>query len=264
MPRHDYRRKPPLCPNPDCNSQAYPSTWRYKKKGYFEREAAPQRIQRYVCRCCGRNFSSQTFSPTYWLRRPELLRSIFYRSLACSGLRQITHETGTSHSTIARHLARLGRHCMLFHERLRPELPREPLVLDGFRSMESGHYWPFDLNLLVGSHSHFVYGFNEAPLRRSGTMRPGQRRHRARLEEKHGRPLPQAFSSVHPILRAGRSSRGCWLLEHDRKELDKRFQAFSYSTWGRTLRAGSGFVFKDRAVQPFECEWASASTPTAR
>ena len=130
MPRHDYRRKPPFCPNPDCNSQAHPSTWRYKKKGYFEREAAPQRIQRYVCRCCGRNFSSQTFSPTYWLRRPEL--------------------------------------------------PREPLVLDGFRSMESGHYWPFDLNLLVGGHSHFVYGFNEAPLRRSGTMRPGQRRHRAR------------------------------------------------------------------------------------
>lgn len=201
MPRHDYRRNPPFCPNPDCNSQAHPSTWRYKKKGYFERKAAPQRIQRYVCRSCGRNFSSQTFSPTYWLRRPELLRSIFYRSLACSGLRQITHETGTSHSTIARHLARLGRHCMLFHERLRPELPREPLVLDGFRSVESGHYWPFDLNLLVGGHSHFVYGFNEAPLRRSGTMRPGQKRHRARLEEKHGRPLPQATRhAVHELV----------------------------------------------------------------
>jgi transposase-like protein len=83
MSRHDYRRKPPFCPNPDCNSHAHPSTWRYKKKGFFERKASPQRIQRYVCRSCGRNFSSQTFSPTYWLRRPELLRSIFYRSLAC-------------------------------------------------------------------------------------------------------------------------------------------------------------------------------------
>lgn len=192
MPSHDYRRKPPFCPNQYCISHAQPTTWRYKKKGFFEREAAPQRIQRYVCRCCGRNFSSQTFSPTYWLRRPELLRSVFFRSLACSGLRQITHESGTSHSTIARHLARLGRQCLLFHERLRPELPQEPLVLDGFRSVEFGHYWPFDLNLLVGSDFHFVYGFNEAPLRRSGTMRPGQRRHRTRVEDKHGRAAPQA------------------------------------------------------------------------
>lgn len=191
MPRHDYRRKPPFCPNPDCDSHADPTTWRYKKKGFFERKASPQRIQRYVCRSCDRNFSSQTFSPTYWLRRPELLCIVFFRSIACSGLRQMTHETGCSHTTIARHLARLGRHCLLFHERHRPESPSEELVLDGFRSLEFGHYWPFDLNLLVG-RSHFVYGFNEAPLRRSGTMRPGQKRHRARVESKYGRPPAQA------------------------------------------------------------------------
>jgi transposase-like protein len=191
MARHDYRRRPPFCPNRDCDSHADPNTWRYKKKGFFERKASPQRIQRYICRSCGRNFSSQTFSPTYWLRRPELLRAVFFRSLTCSGLRQLTHETGVSHSTIARHLARLGRHCLLFHERFRPKLPQEPLVLDGFRSIEFGHYWPFDLNLLVG-RSHFVYGFNEAPLRRSGTMRPGQRRHRKRVEDRFGRPPPQA------------------------------------------------------------------------
>jgi hypothetical protein len=64
-------------------------------------------------------------------------------------------------------------------------------VLDGFRSFESGQYWPFDLNLLVGS-SHYVYGFNDAELRRSGTMRPAQRRKRAELERRFGRPDSQA------------------------------------------------------------------------
>ena len=44
----------------------------------------------------------------------------------------------------------------------------------------------------MGAQSHYVYGFNDAELRRSGTMRPGQRRHRARLERRHGRPDPQA------------------------------------------------------------------------
>jgi hypothetical protein len=91
---------------------------------------------------------------------------------------------------VQRHAERLGRHCLLFHEARRPP-PCEPLVLDGFRSFEAGQYWPFDLNLLVG-RSHFIYGFNDAPLRRSGTMTPRQRRKRERLERRYGRPDPLA------------------------------------------------------------------------
>jgi len=48
-----------------------------------------------------------------------------------------------------------------------------------------------DLNLIVGP-SHYVYGFNDAELRRSGSMRPAQKLKRQILEKKHGRPDPQA------------------------------------------------------------------------
>jgi hypothetical protein len=48
-----------------------------------------------------------------------------------------------------------------------------------------------DLNLLIGT-SYFVYGFNDAELRRSGTMRPAQQVKRRLLEKKYGRPDPQA------------------------------------------------------------------------
>ena len=50
-----------------------------------------------------------------------------------------------------------------------------------------------DLNLLIGT-SHFVYGFNDAELRRSGTMRPAQREKRRILEKQHGRPDPRRRS----------------------------------------------------------------------
>jgi hypothetical protein len=97
---------------------------------------------------------------------------------------------------------RLGRHCLLFHERARPRsCPREPLVLDGFRSFEHSQYWPMDLNLLVGP-SLFVYGFSDAELRRSGTMRPAQTVKRALLERRYGKPDPQATRrSVEALLR---------------------------------------------------------------
>ncbi len=181
-------KPPPFCPNPRCDSREDPQTWRFKKKGFFLRDRTPRRIQRYRCSHCGRNFSAQTFEADYWLRRGELLEPLFKRLVACSALRQIAREMEVAHSTVQRLTERLGRHCLLFHEHLRPKsAPPEPLVLDGFRTFEHSQYWPMDLNLLVGT-SHFVYGFNDAELRRSGTMRPSQVVKRQILERKYGRP----------------------------------------------------------------------------
>ena len=150
-------------------------------------------MQRYLCQHCCRNFSSQTFSTSYWLQEPGRLRPLFHRLLGCSALRQIAREFGLAPSTVQRQTERLGRHCLLLLEELGPggEAPAEPLILDGFRSFEFGQYWPFDLNLLVGA-SHYVYGFNDSELRRSGTLRPSQRAKRAALEARYGRPHPQA------------------------------------------------------------------------
>ena len=182
---------PPHCPRESCDSHANPGPWRFIKKGFFRRRSDRRRFQRFRCSHCGVCFSSRTFSPTYWLKRSDLLEPLFWRILHCSALRQIAHEFGVSHATVQRQVERLGRHCLLFHERLRPRVPQEPLVLDGFQTFESGQYWPFDLNLVVGT-SHYVYGFNDAELRRSGTMRPAQRKKRHELEQAHGRPDPRA------------------------------------------------------------------------
>jgi transposase-like protein len=202
MPNASSPFTPPFCPNPHCNSRTSSQPWRYKKKGFFDRDVRPRRIQRYLCQHCYRNFSSQTFATDYWLRRGDLLEAIFHRLVSCSGLRQISRETGVSHTTVRRLADRLGRHCLLFHEENRPkDTPAEPLVLDGFRTFEHSQYWPMDINLLIGT-SHFVYGFNDAELRRSGTMRPAQRVKRLILEKKYGRPDPQATrKQVEELLR---------------------------------------------------------------
>jgi transposase-like protein len=192
MPHTATRFTPSFCPNPRCDSRTNPTTWRFQRKGFYPRRRPPHRVQRYRCSHCRRCFSSQTFSTTYWLKRPDLLEPVFHRLIACSALRQIAREHQVSHSTIRTLSDRLGRHCLLFHEQLRPRTcPTEPLVLDGFRSFEHSQYWPLDLNLVVGP-SLFVYGFNDVELRRSGTMRPAQRLKRDLLERRFGRPDPEA------------------------------------------------------------------------
>jgi len=184
--------EPPFCPNPSCRFHRDPRGWRCQKRGWFFRQASPRRIQRYRCTGCRRSFSSQTFAADYWLRRPDLPARIFGRLLSCSGYRQIARDLGIGPTTVLRQVARLGRHCLLFHERLRPSL-REALAIDGFESFEFSQYTPIHLHTAVGADSHFVYGFTDSELRRKGRMTQAQRRRRFMLEQRLGRPDPRSI-----------------------------------------------------------------------
>src|SRR6476661_5367945 len=125
--------KPPFCPNPRCAFHTTPVGWHFVHDGFFERLAAPIRIQRFRCCHCRRRFSEQSFRTTYWLRRPELLEPVFHGLLACGCLRQLGRSLDASPQTILTLANRIGRHCLLFHEQTRPRGPvGEPLALDGF------------------------------------------------------------------------------------------------------------------------------------
>jgi len=163
------------------------------RNGWFRRAQAPERIQRYRCVDCGRHFSDQTFSTRYWLKRPGLLVPVFHGLVGCACFRQLARQHDCSPQTIALQAARLGRHCQLFHERLRPRGEiGEPLVLDSFQSFDHSQYHPSLDHLLLGQDSHYLYGFTDSECRRSGRMTAYQKRRRAELERTFGRPDPRS------------------------------------------------------------------------
>jgi len=185
---------PPHCPRSDCRHHRCAEGWRWKRHGSFTREASPHRIPRFRCAHCGHTFSSQTFSTTYWLRRPDVLLGTAFRLLACSGYRQIAREAGCDPTTVMRHAARLGRHALLYLRAHRPQGPlKEPVGGDGFESFAYSQYHPLHLNLIVGAPSHFCYAFTHTELRRKGRMTAAQKRRRAQLEARHGRPDPRGI-----------------------------------------------------------------------
>jgi hypothetical protein len=154
----------------------------------------PGRIQRWRCLDCGRYFSSQTFRTDYWLKKPQLQLPLFMRLVSCSCARQIAREFRVSPETVLRQTARIGRHSMLFHHQYRPQGHlREPLVVDGIESFEFSQYTPVHFHLAVGSRSHYMYGFTDSELRRKGRMTSAQKRRRAELEAKFGRPDPKSI-----------------------------------------------------------------------
>ena len=190
------RFNPPFCPIPWCRFHLDPAGWRWVHFGAYSRQCEPRIIPRYRCCDCRRTFSSQTFSTTYYLKRPELQPHFFDRLLACSGYRQIARFMRCAPTTVMGQAARLGRHALLALQHLGPGAKLgEPLVIDGFESFAFSQYHPLHLNLAVGARSHYVYGFTHSELRRKGSMKPRQKRRRAWLEREFGRPDPKAIEN---------------------------------------------------------------------
>jgi transposase-like protein len=185
---------PPFCPRSSCRYHRCPIGWRWQRYGSYARLCAPQRIPRFRCVHCRVTFSSQTFSPTYYLKRPALLVAFAHRLLTCAGYRQIAREARCAPTTVMGQAARLGRHALLYLYAHRPQGPvREPLVIDGFEGFAYSQYHPLHLNLVIGKASHYGYAFTHAMLRRHGRMREDQKRRRAAIEARHGRPDPRAI-----------------------------------------------------------------------
>jgi hypothetical protein len=192
--RPDFR--PPFCPNPDCKFHHPDPDWKAWKDGSFTRKSDQRRVQRFRCPHCQRRFSTQTFSTTYWLRYRHLLHRIAQMVSEGPALRQIARILGVGYQTVMRHVARAGRHCLLFHQALRQGHPiTEPLVADGLESFEYSQYFPFHTNLAAGAESWAIYHFTDSPLRRKGRMTAHQKRRRAELERLLGRPDPQAVEN---------------------------------------------------------------------
>jgi transposase-like protein len=191
---HHPNWQPPFCPNPDCKyHNDLREGWRYKRAGYYWRQAQPRRIQRYLCKHCGVSFGSQSFSVTYYLKRPDILPRLMTLTTGCMANRQIADHLKVSPTTIDNQLNRLGRHCLLFHKRMTRDLPTPDLIaVDGFESFELSQYYPFHFHTAVDCDTGFFLHFTDSPLRRKGRMTEAQKERRAELEALHGRPDPRA------------------------------------------------------------------------
>ena len=171
--------QPPFCPWPECpEHQRNSPGYRFRRHGFFS-TSRRRRIPRFRCLLCRRTFSRQTFSVSYYRKRPELLRPVAAGIVAGSALRQIARSLDCGHNTVARIAAHLGRHALLLHARSLESLKgqlAEAIVLDHFETFEFTQDYPFGVATAVGARSWFVYGLDPAPHARVGRRSPAQRR----------------------------------------------------------------------------------------
>ena len=163
------RFAPPFCPWPKCSAHRSRGKG-FHRNGWYRTLSSPTRIPRFLCLDCGRSCSRQTFSTTYYLKRPGLQVSIAYGLAACSCHRQLSRSLHCAKTTVTRQADRLGRHAILFHARCNAELPAlvEPVVHDHFEVFIGRQDHALGIGTAVGAMSWYVYDVDPAPHRGSG------------------------------------------------------------------------------------------------
>jgi hypothetical protein len=107
--------------------------------------------------------------------------------------RMIARTLKCAPTTVDNHLARLGRHCMVFHRQIMEQEPTfVDIAFDGLVTFEWSQYHPYEIMVSVDRPSSFIIHFNEAERRRSGTMTDYQKKKRSELEAAHGRADPKS------------------------------------------------------------------------
>jgi hypothetical protein len=108
--------------------------------------------------------------------------------------RQIARDLKVNPGTIDRQIARLARHCLLFHQRMMKRSPPiNEVVVDSFESFELSQYYPMHHHTAVEKHTDFFVYFTDSELRRKSRMTAAQKKRRRELETLLGRPDPKAI-----------------------------------------------------------------------
>ena len=193
---------PPFCPWPECSEHHATGGFRFHRDGWYERTGDRRRVPRFLCLSCDRTCSQQSFSVTYYLKRPELVPAVAAGLLAGSAHRQLARSQGCAPSTVTRLSARLGRHSMLLLAFSVDSLETldEPIVYDDFESFFFCQEFALGMGTPVGQESWFIYGLDYAPHRRGGRRTPAQRARRRRLSPAPRYPYREALARALDLL----------------------------------------------------------------
>ena len=190
-----FQRGMRYCPNKNCNNHLNPEgSWFHKSGFYYPKKGG--RVQRLICKQCGRKFSQRFFTLEYWEHKKNINESIFLSVIAGLSNREIARRLLVSEDLVRNRITKMARWCYLEHTHLIKDLKiSEPIVYDGLENFAKSQYDINNINHAIGKQSLFMYDFGFAPMNRKGRMSPRQRKKKKFLEDRFGRYPGQAIRS---------------------------------------------------------------------
>ncbi len=175
------------CPNIECKNHLNPEGNWFHKSGFYKPKNGGK-VQRLVCKGCGKKFSEHFFSLEYWEHKKGLNESIFISLVTGLSNREIARRLGISESMVRGRISKMSRWCYLEHAHYTKDLVlKEPIVYDGLENFAKSQYDINNINHAIGKKSLFMYDFGFAPMNRKGRMSKHQLKKKKWLEKKYGK-----------------------------------------------------------------------------
>jgi transposase-like protein len=177
----------PFCPNPLCENHLEPlsPSW-YFRNGTHKTKTFGS-VPRFLCRSCGKTFSTQTFSIDYYAKKVVDYRDLLTRHAHAESVRALGRGMHLSCGSVLNRFDRLSRQAVALHAELRPlALAREDTCADGFVSFDVSQFFPNEITLSITASSRFILDLSHATRKRSGSMTPAQK---ARADELYAKAV---------------------------------------------------------------------------
>lgn len=228
---------PPFCPNPGCLFHFGTDSKFYVKNGWTKTDKAPFFNQRFKCKRCKIQFSSNTFGLDFRKRLANLSEQILHSSMNGMSNNSIARLMKVAEGTVRDRLKEMSKQSLLFEKEHYPRKLIEDVAYDGFETFSNSQFSPCYINTAVGSYSHFIYHNTFSPLNRKGRMTEEQKLRNQELIQKHGL-YPQSSvyeESIYIMRELSSIGAGRTLYTDEHKSYQRAFRSFNSKLEHKTI-----------------------------
>lgn len=230
---------PPYCPNPHCSFHFGSVAKFYVKNGWTVTDKAPFRNQRFKCKACHLQFSTNTFALDFRKRLSGLSERILHFSMNGMSNNSIARLLDVAEGTVRDRLTEMARQSLLFEKKHFPTKLNEDVAYDGFETFTQSQFSPCYINTAVGSLSQFIYHNTFSPLNRKGRMTAKQKTQNTELILKHGLyPQDSVYVETCYVMRElAKIGQGRILFTDEHKAYLRAFRSFNSCMEHRTINS---------------------------
>ena len=200
------------CPNPRClespslvseKSRSHPGFKSVIRRGTFYRKRDRRFITRYLCRNCGKCFSSSTHSPDYRQKKPELNDVIF--KLCSSGVSQnrLAVLLDVNPKTIVRKFRLQAARSRIDHEEWKRNLPPHSIreiQFDDLETFEHTKCKPLSVTLAVNKETREIIDVRVSVMPAKGLLAKISRKKYGKRKDERPRALEGLISGLRSVI----------------------------------------------------------------
>ena len=185
------------CPNITCKSE------QIVKNGRFKRADDSRFIQRYLCKCCGKQFSSSTGKLEFGQKKRRV--NLLLLKLYCSKVTQKRAAliVGVNKTTVARKFEYWSKKAEVKNKRFRRELEKSKAIhiqFDDLLTKEKTKLKPLSVSIACDKGRRFILGAKVSQIPAFGHLSHISKRKYGPRKSNHNQGLDELFKDLKPIV----------------------------------------------------------------